>query len=104
MYNHIFQNQRTMERDSDHGYEKEIEADHENWVERVNIHLEKMLEKANKEKNMLRHMANHYWARNHVCKARNKIVKAKLKRASKHRKRQDRLQILVEASLAQHIT
>ena len=84
--------------------EQEIEADRENWLERVNIHLEKLLEKANKEKNMLRHMANHYWARNHVCKARIKILKAKLKRASKHQKRQDRLQILAEASLAQHST
>ena len=36
--------------------EQEIEADRENWLERVNIHLEKLLEKAKKEKNMLRHM------------------------------------------------
>ena len=84
--------------------EQEIEVDHESWLERINIHLEKMLEKANKEKNMLRHMANHYWARNHVCKARIKILKAKLKKASKWRKKHDRLQILVEASLAQHNT
>ena len=40
--------------------EREIEADRENWIERVNIHLEKLLEKANKENNMLRHMKNHY--------------------------------------------
>ena len=79
--------------------EREIEANHETWLERVNIHLEKLLEKANKEKNMLRHMKNHYWARNHVFKARIKILKAKLNRALKHRKRHDRLQILVEASL-----
>ena len=82
--------------------EREIEADRENWLERVNIHLEKLLEKANKEKNMLRHMKNHYWVRNHVCKAQIKILKAKLKRALKRRKRHDRLQILAEASLAQH--
>ena len=82
--------------------EREIEADRENWLERVNIHLEKLLEKANKENNMLRHMKNHYWARNHVCKARIKILKAKLKKALKHYKRHDRLQILAEASLAQH--
>ena len=80
--------------------QQEIEADHETWLERVNIHLKKMLEKANKENNMLRHMANHYWARNHVCKAQLKILKAKLKRASKCRKRKDRLKILAEDSLA----
>ena len=82
--------------------EREIKADHENWLERVNIHLEKILEKENKENNMLRHMANHFWARNHVCKARIKILKAKLKRALKRCKRHDKLQILAEASLAQH--
>ena len=82
--------------------EQEIEAGHETWLERVNTHLEKLLEKANKENNMLRHMDNHYWARNHVCKARIKILKAKLKRALKHRKRKDRLQILAKASMAQH--
>ena len=82
--------------------EREIEADRENWLERVNIHLEKLLEKAKKENNMLRHMKNHYWARNHVCKARIKSLKAKLKRALKRRKRHDRLQILAEAYLAQH--
>ena len=82
--------------------EREIEADRETWLERVNIHLEKLLEKENKENNMLRHMKNHYWARNHVCKARIKILKARLRRALKRRKRHDRLQILAEASLAQH--
>ena len=60
--------------------EREIEADRETWIERVNIHLEKLLEKENVEKNMLRHMKNHYWAQNHVCKARIKILKARLKR------------------------
>ena len=40
--------------------EQEIEANQESWLERMNIHLEKMLEKANKEKKMLRHMAYHY--------------------------------------------
>ena len=80
--------------------ELEIEADREAWLERVNIHLEKLLEKAKKEKNMLRHMKNHYWARNHVCTARIKILKAKLKRALKHHKRHDRLNILAKDSLA----
>ena len=84
--------------------EREIEADRETWLERVNIHLEKLLAKENKEKNMLRHMKNHYWARHHVCKERIKILKARLKRALKRRKRHDRLQILAEYSLAQHGT
>ena len=65
---------------------------------------ERMLEKANNEKKILRHMAKHYWVRNHMCKARIRILKAKLKKASRRRKKHDKLQILVEASLAQHNT
>ena len=84
--------------------EREIEADRETCFERVKIHLKKILAKENKENNMLRHMKNHYWARHHVCKARIKILKARLRRALKRRKRHDRLQILAEASLAQHST
>ena len=64
------------------------------------MHLEKLFEKAKKNKNMLRHMANHYWARNHVCKARIKILKAMLNKASKRQKKHDKLEILAKASLA----
>ena len=85
-----------------HPFLQEIEADRKTWLERVNIHLEKLLENSNREKNMLWRMKNHYWACNHVCKARIKILKAKLRRALKHHKRHDRLQILAEASLAQN--
>lgn len=46
--------------------EQEIEAGQESWLERVNVHLEKLLDNANKEKNMLRHMAYHYLARNKI--------------------------------------
>ena len=83
---------------------QEINADRESWLERANIHLERLLEKANGEKTMLRHMAYHYMSRHKVCKARIRSLKAKLKRASRRRKEQDRLQILAEASLAQHNT
>ena len=55
--------------------EQDIEDDRETWLQRVDIHLEKMLEKANKEKNMLRHMANHYWARNHVARHESRSLR-----------------------------
>ena len=55
------------------------------------MHLEKMLEKANKEKNMLRHMAYHYLARNKVCKARIRTLKAKLRKALRKGKEKDKL-------------
>ena len=83
---------------------REIEGDRETWIKRVNMHLEKLLEKAKKEKNMLRNMKNHYWARTHVCKEKIKILKARLRRALRRCKRHDRLQILAEASLAKHGT
>lgn len=84
--------------------EQEIDADRESWLERVNMHLEKLLEKANKEKNMLQHMAYHYLARIFFCKTRIRCLKDELKKTLRSKKEQDKLKILVEASLAQHIT
>ena len=63
--------------------EQEINVDRDSWLERANIHIERLLEKANREKTLLRHMAYHYMARNKVCKARIRSLKAKLKRASR---------------------
>ena len=93
-----------MERDSDHGYEQEIEMIVNLGLKGKNFTWKRMLEKAKNEKNMLRHMAYHYLAKNKSCKARIRNLKAKLKKASRRRKEHDRLQILVEASLAQHRT
>lgn len=84
--------------------EQEIEADRESWLERANIHLEKSLEKSNKEKKMLRHMAYHYLTQNKICKTSVKRLKAKLKRDLRRNKERDKLKILVEASLAQKST
>jgi len=71
--------------------EKEIQAHHESSIERKNMHLEKMLERANREKKVLRNMAYHYLVRNKVCKARIRILKAKLRKALRKRKEKDRL-------------
>ena len=84
------------------GMSKRVNMTRNLGLREQNFIWEKMLEKANNEKNMLRNMAYHYLARNKVCKARIKILKAKLKKASRRKKVQDRLQILAEASLAQH--
>ena len=77
-------------------------ADRETCLTHVNINLEKLLEKENRDKDMFLHMKNHYWARNHVCKAKMKILKARLSKALKWRKRPDPLRILAKASLAEH--
>ena len=60
--------------------EQEINDDQEYWLERINIHLERLLVKADRDKALLRHMAFHYMARNKVCKARIRNLKAKLRR------------------------
>lgn len=80
--------------------EQEIENDRENWMERVNIHLEGLIEKANKDKNMLHHMAYHYLTRNKICNIRIMKLKASLRKDLKSKKEQDKLKILAEASLA----
>ena len=40
--------------------EQEINEDREANLERVNMHLERLLDKANKDLDLLRHMAFHY--------------------------------------------
>ena len=70
----------------------------------VNAHLEKFLAKANQDKDLLRNMKNHYWARMYVCKARMKVLQRRLAKAQKRRKRPDPLHILAESSLKEHDT
>ena len=74
------------------------------WLEKVNRHLEELLAKANRDKDMLRHMKNHYWAGMHVGKEKMKILQRRLSKALKRRKRLDPLRVLAEASLAEHDT
>jgi len=40
--------------------EEEIEGDREIWIERVNLHLEKLLQKVNRDNQIIRYMAYHY--------------------------------------------
>ena len=83
--------------------EQEINNDRESWLDQVNLHLEKLLEKANRDKTILRRMACHYRARNMSAKARIRSLKAKLSKATKEAKEakeKDRFRILAEASVA----
>lgn len=80
--------------------EKEIEDDRETWLERVNFHLEKLLQKANRENQMIKHMAYHYRTRNKICNMMVKKMKARLMQDLKGKKEEDRLRMLVEDSLA----
>ena len=49
--------------------EQEINEDREANLERVNMHLERLLDKGDKDLALLRHMAFHYRARNMSTKA-----------------------------------
>lgn len=84
--------------------EKEIEEDRENWLERMNSHLEKILQKANRYNWMIRHMAYHYRTRNKICNMRIKKMKARLRQALTGKKEEDSIRILAEASLAHQDT
>jgi len=82
--------------------EQQVMDDHESILERVNMHLDNMLNKANEDNTLLRHMARHYRERNLSLRARIRSLKEKLRRATKREKREkdkDRLRILAEASL-----
>lgn len=68
----------------------------------VNAHLERQLAKANRDKDLLRNMKNHYRAWMHVCKAKMKVIQGRLAKALKRRKRPDPLHMLAEASLEEH--
>jgi len=74
--------------------EKEINEDREANLEGVNMHLERLLNKVDKDFALLRHMDFHYRAQNISAKARIKSLKAKLRKATreaKEAKEQDRL-------------
>ena len=81
------------------------DEDREYVLEKVNIYLENLLEKANRDRTMWRCTTYHYMARNMSSKARIRNLKGKLRKASKRKKRKkehDQLWILAEASLAHH--
>ena len=40
--------------------QKEIKEDRETWLDKVNLHLEKLLQKANRDNQIIRHLACHY--------------------------------------------
>ena len=46
----------------------EIEKNREYWLEKVNVHLEKLLEKENRDTTMQRNMARHYYAMNVIAR------------------------------------
>ena len=77
----------------------EIEEDKEYWLGVVNVHLENLLKKANRNTTMQRNMARHYYARNMVCKVRVNNMEKKLKKTLRKLKNKDIMDLIVDASL-----
>lgn len=50
----------------------EINEDKEFWIDKVNCHLENLLEKANRDNKLQNKMAIHYYTRNQVAKVKIK--------------------------------
>ena len=63
----------------------EINEDKEYWLDKVNDHLEKLLDKDSKDNQLLRHMAHHYQTRNMICNIKLKQLKNKLKETLKEK-------------------
>jgi len=82
------------------GIEKEIEEDRETWLDRFNLNLEKLLEKDNRDNQIIRNMARNYRTWNNICNIRVKQMKISLKQALKGKMEDDRIRLLDEASLA----
>ena len=88
-------------------FEIEIENNWEAWLERVNDHLEKKLDKENRDLDLQRRMTGRYkklnqFSRRKLKAAQEKLKEAKGKRpAPKLRKDNSRLQIF--ASVSQHV-
>jgi hypothetical protein len=77
----------------------EVHQDKEYWLNRVNEHLEKLLEKENRDNQLLRHMAHHYQAQNMIANVKVKQLENKLKEAKKDQKDEGNLEMLAEASM-----
>ena len=78
---------------------KEIEDDREIWLDRYNIHLEKLLHKENKDNKILRNMSNKYIKTNKVCSIKLKQLQEKHNQNLAKQKEGDKFEIIYEAYL-----
>lgn len=81
-----------------------INEDGEYWIYKVNGHLDKLLDKANMDSQMLRHMAHHYQTRNKICNIKVKQMKNRLKETLKGKGEMENMDMLVEASMIEYYT
>ena len=89
-------------------FTKEIENNREAWLERVNDHLEKKLEKANRDFDLQQRMTRHYKKLNQFERWKLKATQEKLKEAQRRRPAQklkkDTSNLQILASASQHVS
>jgi len=76
-----------------------VNEDRKYLLDKVNDHLGKLLDKANRDNQLLRHMAHHYQAKNMICNIKVKQLENKLKEALKDQNEKGNLEMLAEASM-----
>lgn len=77
----------------------EINRDKEYWLGKFNGHLEKLLDKANRDNQLLRDMAHHYQTRNKICNIKVNQMQNKLKKTLRRKDERENLDMLLEASM-----
>ena len=89
-------------------FTQEIENNREAWLERVNDHLEKKLEKANRDLDLQRRMTRHYKKLNQFARRKLKATQEKLKEAQKRcptpKMKKDTSNLQILASASQHVS
>ena len=89
-------------------FEQEIEKNLEAWLEKVNDHLEKKLEKENRDLDFQRRKTRHYKKLNQFSRRNLKATQEKLKEAKRKRPtqklRKDTSKLQIFASASQHVS
>jgi len=77
----------------------EINENKNFWLDKVNFHLEKLLDKVNKSNKLQKKMAIHYYTRNQVSKVKIKQLKEKLKETLISQQEKGKLYFLIDESM-----
>lgn len=77
----------------------EINEDREFWLENVNFHLEKLLEKSNRDNKLQNKMAIHYYTRNQFAKVKIKQSKEKHKETLINQDEKGKLDFIFDSSM-----
>lgn len=75
-----------------------VNENQEHWLDKVNHHLEKLLNKSNQQNEIQKNMAKHYANRKRISRVKLKAAKEKIEALTK-KKEEDKIEILAKESL-----